>query len=173
MHSFEIASDLLTSPQEIWPSLLDMTGINAELAPLSMTFPHRAEGSRLDAAQIPLSQVLFHSWVMLWGLIPLDRHSLCLTEVTAGAGFHEQSTTWLQRCWIHDRRLAPLPQGCRLTDRISFEPRLPLLTPLLAPIVRSTFERRHRHLRRRFGTPADCPAPRCQVAPPMPPEPRK
>lgn len=167
MESFRIASDLLAPAHEIWPYLLDMASINAELSPIHMTSPREATLSAqgLAAAQIPLGQVLFHSWVMLWGILPLDRHSLCLTELVDGEGFHEESTTWLQRRWIHDRRLTPLPRGCRLTDRIDFEPRLSLMRPLIATIARSTFERRHRYLRSRFGTPDPAAAPRVTTLP--------
>ena len=39
----------------------------------------------------------------------------------------------------------------RVSDRLSFEPRLPGSGPLLARFVRMTFSHRHRRLRRRFG----------------------
>lgn len=165
MESFEIASDLLASPDEVWPHLLNMESINTELAPIRMSYPAALPLSAIDPRQIPLGQVLFQSWVMLYRVIPLDRHALCLTEITQGQGFHEESTTWLQKHWIHDRRLTPCGTGSRVTDRLSFEPRLPGLGPLMAPIVRSTFERRHHRLRQRFGSANPGAVPRCQDLP--------
>lgn len=165
MESFEIASDLLASPDEVWPHLLNMESINAELSPIRMSYPAALPLSTIDPRQIPLRQVLFKSWVTLFGVIPLDRHALCLTEITPGQGFHEESTTWLQKHWIHDRRLSPSGAGSRVTDRISFQPRLAGLGPLIASIVRSTFERRHRRLRQRFDTPDPRAVPRCQDLP--------
>jgi hypothetical protein len=174
MQRFEIASDLLAPAADVWPGLLDMASINAELAPIRMTVPRGANlpgmaGSQslhsIDLSQVPLGQVLFQSWVLLWGVIPLDRHALCLTEIIPGEGFHEESHSWIERRWIHDRRLTRLTEGCRITDRIGFEPRLPIMAPLLAPIIHSTFERRHRRLRARYGTPDPTAAPRVTVVP--------
>ena len=42
MESFEIASDLLASPDEVWPHLLNMESINAELSPIRMSYPPRS-----------------------------------------------------------------------------------------------------------------------------------
>jgi hypothetical protein len=38
-----------------------------------------------------------------------------------------------------------------VSDRLSFEPRLPGSGPLLERFIRATFRHRHRRLRRRFG----------------------
>lgn len=149
METFTIASEINASPAEVWDHITSMTGINAELSPLRMTYPPSIE--TLRAEDVPLGKVLFRSWVLLWGFIPLDRHSLCLTEIAPLAGFHEESSSWLERSWIHDRRITPLPVGCRVTDRLQFQPRALVPRAILRRIVRSTFERRHRRLLERFG----------------------
>lgn len=120
--------------------------------PLRMAYPSSIE--TLHADNVPLGTILFRSWLLLWGFIPLDRHSLCLTEIVPGEGFHEESSSWLERSWIHDRRITPMADGCRVTDRLRFKPRIPALRALLCRIVRSTFERRHRRLVEKFGRPS-------------------
>ncbi len=144
METFEISSDLPCSPAVAWAHVSSLEGINAELSPIRMTFP--PELALLKVKDVKLGVVLLHSWVLLAGFLPLDRHALCLTELVDGEGFREESTSWLQRRWIHDRRITPLATGCRVTDRLSFEPRLGLLRPIISRVVRTTFERRHRHL---------------------------
>jgi hypothetical protein len=149
METFTLASDLAAPAEALWAHITSLPRINEELAPLRMTYPPEIETLRAD--NVPLGQVLVRSWVLLFGVLPLDRHALCLTEVAIGEGFREESTSWLQRRWLHDRRITPLSGGCRVTDHIGFEPRLALLRPLLARVVRATFARRHRRLRERFG----------------------
>jgi ligand-binding SRPBCC domain-containing protein len=54
--------------------------------------------------------------------------------------------------WEHERTLEPYGEGgCRVRDRLSFEPRLPGMGGLLERIVSATFRHRHRRLRGRFG----------------------
>ena len=58
-----------------------------------------------------------------------------------------------QRRWEHDRTIDPQgTRACTVTDRVRFEPRLPIPPSLLLPVLRAFFRRRHRRLRRRFGT---------------------
>ena len=127
-----------------------MAGVNAELRPLRMTYP--PEAADIGAADAPLGQVLFRSWVLLFGVLPIDRHALALTAVNPGEGFQEDSTTWLQRYWRHERRLTPIPGGCRVTDRLEFEPRVATFAPVVKRVAGWVFARRHRYLRARFGT---------------------
>lgn len=150
MLTFTLCSELHAPPADVWAHCSSLAGINEELAPLRMTAPPTV--ATLGPEDVPLHRTWFHSWVLLFGVIPLDRHALRLTELVPGEGFHEESTSWLQRRWIHDRRVTPTPAGCKLTDQVCFEPRLALLRPLLVPIVRATFARRHRRLQARFGT---------------------
>jgi ligand-binding SRPBCC domain-containing protein len=63
-----------------------------------------------------------------------------------------------QRLWGHERTIEPLDGGgCALSDRIAWEPRLPLPGTLLRPLIALVFRPRHRRLRHRFGgDPAEC-----------------
>ncbi len=129
-----------------------MEGVNAELRPfVRMTFPAEA-GQLSDAAIVP-GQVLFQSWLLAGSVVPMDRHSLALERVIDGEGFDEESTSLLQRRWRHERRLLDTSDGgCRVQDHLVIVPRLKLARPLVAWTVRRLFDRRHRVLRRRFGS---------------------
>lgn len=125
-----------------------MHGVNAELMPLMrMTFP--PDAGAIEA--LPTGQVAFASWLLLFGVVPVDRHDLCIERVLPGTGFDERSHSLMQRVWIHRRRIEPLSEGCRVSDELMFEPRLIPMRALTRRIVRGIFEHRHRRLRRRFG----------------------
>lgn len=56
------------------------------------------------------------------------------------------------RRWEHQRTLTPIDEATTsITDRITLEPRLRLLAPLMANVLRSFFGHRHRRLARHFG----------------------
>jgi ligand-binding SRPBCC domain-containing protein len=57
-----------------------------------------------------------------------------------------------QRRWIHERILEPVEGGCRVTDRIQFEPRLPLGGRAFLALFRFFFRHRHRRLAHYFST---------------------
>ena len=106
----------------------------------------------LGEQDVPLGEVLFHSWLLAGGVVPFDRHSLVLTSITDGVGFVEESTTWLQRRWRHERTLEDLSSGgTRITDQVVVVPRLGLARPVTARVVGRTFAHRHRRLVARFG----------------------
>lgn len=125
-----------------------MDGVNHELAPfIRMTVPRAARGLRLS--DVPRGQEAFVSTLLGFGWLPFDRHHLTLVSV-GERSFVEESWSWLQRRWRHERSVTPDGNGCVITDRLVVEPR-GAPRALVAPIVRSIFEARHRALRRRFG----------------------
>jgi len=145
--------------ESVWRSVSTMPGVNDELHPLvHMTSPkeHRALPH-----EVTPGQVLFRSWIMLFGVLPVDRHALALESVDVGSGLVEASSSWLQRQWCHERTLADLPVGgCSVRDRLVIEPRLHLAQPVVALVVKLLFEHRHRRLAKRFGRDPQpvCPA---------------
>jgi ligand-binding SRPBCC domain-containing protein len=148
-----VTSTLAAPREAVWARVSTMAGVNAELMPLvRMSYPPQA--AVLDAAAVPLGRTAFRSVLLLFGVLPIDRHDLCLLRVDPPAGFHESSTSLLQRRWVHVRTLEAVPGGCRLTDEVDFEPRLPAIAALLRPLVRAIFAHRHRRLRRHFGEAA-------------------
>lgn len=145
MQRLSFYSTLHASPSAVWEHARTLRGINEELWPVRMSDPI---GLRLDAGT-PLNVVLMRSVLSLFGVLPIDVHSFRLLRVTDGVGFQEHSHSWLERTWIHERTITPDPVGCRLSDDLRFEPRLP--AALTRALVERTFLRRHRALRRKFG----------------------
>jgi hypothetical protein len=128
-----------------------MVGVNAELMPVvRMTHPRGYE--RLDRDLIVPGLQLFHSVLLLFGLLPVVVHALALLNLTPGRGFLESSSSLLHRRWIHERVLDAEGGGTRIRDRVYFECRLPDLGAALVPLMRAIFRHRHARLRRHFGT---------------------
>jgi ligand-binding SRPBCC domain-containing protein len=138
-------------PEAVWERVSTFEGVNDELGPvLRMTAPARVRA--LDPSEVVLGERMFRSWVLLFGVIPIDYDDLTLVALEPGRGFHERSRMLSMRVWEHERTLEPDgDSGCSVRDRLSFEARLPGMGPLLERIVRATFRHRHRRLRRRFG----------------------
>jgi len=145
-----VASELSAASADVWARVTDPAGINDELRPLlRMTVPRQAGGFGLE----PLEPGrIGRSWVLLFGFLPFDYDEITLVRVEPERGFLERSTMLSQRLWEHERTLEPAGEGrCRVTDRVAWEPRLPLPGTLLRPLVRAVFRHRHRRLRRHFG----------------------
>jgi hypothetical protein len=145
-----VGSELGAGTAVVWARVTDPAGINDELRPLlRMTVPRGAPDFGLERLEPgPIGR----SWVLLFGLVPFDYDEITLVRVESERGFLERSTMLSQRLWEHERTLEPAGEGgCRVTDRVAWEPRLPLPGALLRPLVLAVFRHRHRRLRRRFG----------------------
>lgn len=149
---FEVVSSVNADVNDVWWFVSTMEGVNYELHP----FVHMTGGREHRTLSTPIrrGRVLFRSWLLLFHAIPFDRHSLALVRIEEGRGFVEESTSWLQRRWRHERSLAAdLDGGCTITDRLVIEPRLRLSRSVVALIVKPLFRHRHRRLRSlRWGT---------------------
>ncbi len=145
------ASDLEASAERVWKQVGTMAGVNAELAPwLTMTAPPASPLARIEDA--PVGRFLFASWLLFRGVVPIDRHFFQLTSVDPGLGFVEESTSWSQARWKHERSIASRgDEACTLTDRLTFTPRLGLAMPLVKRVVGAIFRHRHDVLRMTFG----------------------
>ena len=151
MRVVEQQSLLAAPPDAVWERVSTFEGINDELGPLMrMTAPARVRS--LDPSEVVLGERIFRSWVLLFGVIPIDYDDLTLIALEPGRGFHERSRMLSMRVWEHERTLEPDGDSAtRVSDRLSFEPRLPGSGPLLERFIRATFRHRHRRLGRRFG----------------------
>jgi hypothetical protein len=147
---FSIVSELSASAEAVWSHAISPAGVNDEMFPLlRMTFP-RDFGDFL-ATWRP-NQTLFRSWLLVGGVLPIEYDDIAFAEVEPGRRFLERSVLLSQRVWEHERAVEPRPGGgCRVTDRVAFEPRLRALAPLYEKAFRFVFAHRHRRLRKRFG----------------------
>ena len=145
-----MSSVVPAAPEEVWARVTTMDGVNDELMPIvRMTYPRRLAGFTI--ADAPLGERAFRSWILLFGVMPIDAHDLTLISVDAGRGFHEHSSSLAQRDWIHERTLTPVTNGTRVTDHIRYAPRLSFLAGALRPVFQAIFRHRHRRLARYFS----------------------
>lgn len=145
-----VCSTLAAPPAAVWQHASSPAGINRELMPLArMTFPPAV--AALSAETVTLGQRVCRSWVLLFGLFPVDYDDVTLIELEPGRRFLERSPMLSQRFWQHERTIDPIEGGSRVCDRVHFIPRVPFLSPVYRAILRGAFALRHRNLRRVFG----------------------
>lgn len=136
----------------VWARVVTPEGINDEMRPwMTMSIPRRLGRVTIDT--VPVGVPLGRAWLRLFGIVPFDYDALTIAELEPGQRFHEKSTMLSMRRWEHERTVTPVGDGrTAVHDRLTFEPRLAVLTPVLTAIVRSFFAHRHRRLHRRFGS---------------------
>ena len=94
----------------MWARVSSAAGINDELRPLlRMTASRELRERGLDA--VVVGERLCRSWVLLFGVLPVDYDDITLLAVRPGVGFHESSPMLSQRRWDHERILGDVP-GC-------------------------------------------------------------
>jgi hypothetical protein len=113
--------------------------------------PRSLRGKTIE--QVPLGEPLGRSWILLFGLLPVDCDDLGLAERGPGFRFLERSAMLSMSAWEHERTVTPAPNGCQITDRLAFQLRRPLaMVPgsarLAGAIVARLFTHRHRRLAR-------------------------
>ena len=125
-------------------------GINDELMPfMRMTIPPHLSGKTID--EMPVREKIGRSWLLLFGLLPIDYDDITLAELEPGRRFLERSTMMSMSAWEHERTLSPFDSGTEVTDRIAFTMRPPLgWIPGAHALLRATllrlFDHRHRRL---------------------------
>jgi ligand-binding SRPBCC domain-containing protein len=136
-------------PDVVWERAGRVSGINDELWPFAkMTCPGHLD--RIAAPPHAVGQAPVHSWMLLLGVIPIERRSLQFDLLDEGR-FVDCSTGWLNGRWRHDRSVVARDDGSTLLiDKLVLEPRVRLMSVLVRPAVTWTFRRRHRRLRRHF-----------------------
>jgi ligand-binding SRPBCC domain-containing protein len=147
---FEFTSRLSAPAAEVWSHATSMRGVNRELFPLArMTHPR--ELSVLEPASVPIGQRAFRSWILAFGIVPIDYDDLTFVALEPGRRFLERSPMLTQREWRHERLVEPAAGGSTITDRVSFAPRIAWLGPLFYLVFWLAFALRHRNLLRIFG----------------------
>jgi hypothetical protein len=144
-----VASTLDAEPATVAEWALSAEGINDELSPwLRMTVPRGADGLDLHSLRPgPVGR----SWLLAFGLVPVDYDQIGLVRLDPLAGFLERSTMLSQRHWEHERTIVSGGVGTVIVDRIAWEPRPRVPGALLRPLFAAFFRHRHRRLRHRFG----------------------
>ncbi len=149
MFRFSQSSDLCVDAEDILPSFA-LRAVNAELWPLvRMTAPE--PWANRPIVEWPVQKHLFDSWILILGVLPVDRHRFRLRSLTPSEGFVEASSSTINASWIHERKITPIQGGCRIVDRVEYNCRLAVLGYLLLPVYQFVFRRRHRNLRARYG----------------------
>ena len=153
VQSFTITSELGGSREDVWRAVTSFDGIAAEMGPwLRMSAPRGVRA--IGDVEIRPGERLFRSWILLFGVVPIDFSELTLVSIEEGRGFVEESPMGTMRRWRHERTLED-GQSSELTivtDRLTFEPRA--FGSIVGAIVRRFFAHRHAMLRRRFPRPA-------------------
>lgn len=148
--AFTFETKLRADARDVWAHASTFDGVNRELAPLArMTAPPPVRS--LDANTVVLGQRILRSWILAFGVLPIDYDDLVLVELEEGRRFLERSSMLTQKVWEHERTVEPCGSGSIIRDRIRFEPRMPLVGYLQLPIFRLVFANRHRQLARIFG----------------------
>ncbi|HWW24471.1 MAG TPA: hypothetical protein VNZ85_01085 [Caulobacter sp.] len=140
--AIDISTRLKRPASRVWALATTPDGVNAELAPLmAMTFPRDLSLLDVNLGAGPVAS----SWLLAFGLIPFDRHAFGLAA-RHPTGFVEESSSWLQRRWRHERRIEAVDGGCEVRDIVTVEPRLSWMTPMTRGVVAALFHHRHRRL---------------------------
>jgi ligand-binding SRPBCC domain-containing protein len=148
LRTFTIRSELPVSAEHFW-STQSLAAVNEELHPqYRMTAP--PEVLRAPISEWANQSNVLKSWILLRGCIPVDRHKFGTIEFTAPTAFVEISSSWLNSLWKHERKVGKSPGGCEVTDTISFESRLGLLSPWQKALYILAFRHRHTTLRSRY-----------------------
>jgi ligand-binding SRPBCC domain-containing protein len=149
MPSFELQSELAIGAAEFW-SNASLESVNWELAPLvKMTAPREWQVRRISEWEV--GRELFRSWILLFGVLPVDRHAFRLRAIGPAFEFREASSSWINRRWNHDREVRASDAGCTVIDRVMFETRVALLAPLAGAIYLMIFRHRHSRLNQKWG----------------------
>ena len=150
--TLQFQSMLPASREQVWRWITSVDGIRTEMHPiLRMTVPKKI--CQLTEGEVKLGAPLFRSFILLFGLLPIDYSDLTLIQLDHGCGFVEQSPMASMALWRHERRIGHDPtvlDAVILMDRLTFCPRG--AGSLVGWFVKRFFEHRHAVLRRHFGT---------------------
>ena len=106
----EVATRLAAPAGAVWDRVTTFEGVNDELRPLMrMTAPPHMR--RLDAVDVRPGERLFRSWILLFGVLPVDYDDITLVSIEPGRGFHERSSMLSMRVWEHERTLEPVGEA--------------------------------------------------------------
>lgn len=149
MISLTFESKLKATPEQVWQSITSIEGLTYEMLPLMrLTVP---KGYKTLSDIYPRkAEANFRSWVLLFGIFPIDHTDLQLKSLTPLKGFVEESNMASMKYWRHERKIAPVSEGVTsVIDELTFEPLR--LKSLSALVIQKFFEHRHKKLKQKFS----------------------
>lgn len=153
MQCFLVSSRLSVQPDKFWGEQSIAT-VNVELSPwIYMSAPAAWQSLRLK--EWDGSGQLFRSWVLLFGLIPVDCHTFGTIDLSQHMKFVERSSSLFNNIWQHERIAKTVPGGGEVIDKVSFTPRVRWLSPVLRTIYVLVFQHRHAKLRALYAEADD------------------
>lgn len=151
-YEYEFRTEVKASPEEVWEHASTMAGVNMELSPIiRMTYPQRC--ASLNAESMNKKNGYVTSWILLFGLIPVDRWVMHFVEFGPRFRFLERSKVCSMKFWEHERNIVGCNGGALIIDRIRFIPIMKPLAPIVARMMRTVFINRHRNLKKIFNAP--------------------
>lgn len=103
--------------------------------------------SELSAESVPIGSRLCRSWILLFGVLPVDYDDLTFEAFDAERRcFLERSSMFSLREWTHERLVDEHSEGSTVTDRLSWVARVPVPDRAVAAVVGAVFRHRHRRL---------------------------
>ncbi|MCV7191741.1 SRPBCC family protein [Mycolicibacterium brumae] len=151
--TFEHSSEIPAPSQAVWDRVVTPEGINDEMRPwMTMSIPRGPDDLTIDTLE--LGRPIGRAWVKLFGVLPYDFDHLSIVELDPGRYFREESTMMSMRRWTHQRTVEPVGlDRTRITDRITFSPRLGMAPsgPIIAKVLTAFFRHRHRRLAAHFA----------------------
>lgn len=154
MQHFELRTLISAPADDVWQRVTTPAGINDELRPvLRMTTPPSMRGKTI--ADVEPTVPLGRSWLLLFGILPVDYDVITVAELDPGRRFLERSHLASMRRWEHERSIIADGDRCSVHDRITFElrggARFPALERLLLRVVLRLFAHRHVRIVRHFA----------------------
>ena len=155
MKTFTTMTTLGVPPEFVWQRVITPEGINAELHPLlRMTVPRAWKAKTLEAMAPGMR--LGRSWLLLFGVLPVDYDDITIAEWEPGRRFLEVSTMLSMQRWEHERSVLARERGCIVQDQVNFSLRRPLallpgLEQVMGSLLQALFRHRHRQLIRYFA----------------------
>jgi ligand-binding SRPBCC domain-containing protein len=144
-------SRLQAPAEDVWKHSTNFDLLNREFAPwLKMTSPNSSLLEVPQGSQLPVQ--LFRSYILLFGILPVEYDDIGLEAWQEGRWFQEDSTMLSMKVWRHRREILPQGEGsCRIQDDLEFVPRIGVLGPAARLAAGLVFSHRHNRLRTIFG----------------------
>ena len=148
--TFTIESEINSTKEILWRHITQMKNVNAELFPFArMTYPR--EMSEIGNREVPVSEVLFKSVILLFGFLPIDLHYLRLDKLNFGKAFYENSYSLQHHYWKHTRTISERNERVFVKDELHFAPRISFTGYFLLPVYKMIFRNRHKNLAAAFS----------------------